>query len=187
MIEAVLIDILLSGQATARVDDLIDVNVAIVAQQDADATPGVWAGVDVILSWDPAVLEPVSHSICESTFEYFLVTVFMSDDPLSLFYGCLNQGDGDFPDNDGDLHITYFSPLGTEQSAFAIPLTLGTVQFRVLASGNHTVSILPEVCGVESEVLRLGNDDVTGGLDDTYTVSVAPVGIVELLLMVWGK
>lgn len=197
MLEAILIDILLSGQAEARVDDLISVDISIVAQQDADATPGVWAGVDVILGWDPEVLEPVSHSICESLYDYFLVTIFMSDDPKSLFYGCLNQGEGDFPDNDGDLHITYFSPLGTMQNVFAIPQTLGTVQFRVLASGDHSVSIIPEVCGVETEVLALGNVDVTGDISDTYTVEVRSafdtvdppgVGIEDLLalLAAWG-
>lgn len=172
MIEAVLVDLMLSGPAVARVDDLIGVDISIVAQQDEEASPGLWAGVDVILSWDPAVLEPVGHSICESLYDYFLVAVFMSDDPESLFFGCLNEGDGDFPENDGDLHITYFSALGAEQAVFGIPAVLGTVEFRVLAAGDHVVSVLPEVCGVESEVLRLGNVDVTGDLTDTYEVEV---------------
>lgn len=193
-----LIDVQLSGQSTARVGDIVSVNINIVAQQDKEATAGVWAGVDVILGWDPAVLEPLELTICESLYDYFLVTVFMSDNPKSLFFGCLNQGDGDFPDNDGDLHITFFSPLGTEQNVFAIPATLGTVEFRVLETGNHTVSLIPEVCGVETEVLRLGNVDVTGDLTDTYTVEVRNqfdvadppgVGIEDFLalLAAWGQ
>ncbi len=179
------IDIKLTGPPNARVDDIINMDISIVAQQDDDATPGNWVGVEVVLNWDPAVLEPVGHSICESLFDYFLVMLFVSDDPANLYYGCINQdfdGDG-WPDNDGDLSVLFFSPLGSSQDIFAIPMVLGTMEFRVLAEGDHTVSIAPStdcwfpddpkaVFPIETQVLRGGNIDVTGDLTDTYTVEV---------------
>lgn len=180
-----LIDIRLTGPPNARVDDIINMDISIVAQQDADATPGNWVGVEVILNWDPAVLEPVGHSICESLFNYFIVMLFTSDDPSNLYYNCINEDfnvDG-WPDNDGDLSVLYFSPLGSSQDIFAIPMVLGTMEFRVLAEGNHTVSIQPStdcffvddpksVFPIETQVLMASNVDATGDLTDTYQVEV---------------
>ena len=178
------IDILLTGIAEAKVGDLIDVNISIVAQQDKDATAGVWAGVEVVLNWDPEVLEPVSHSICESLYDYFLVWIFISHDPANLYYDCINEDfdpEDEWPDNDGDMSVLYFSPLGTDQNVFANPAVLGTMTFRVLAEGNHTISIKdstdcffpddPQVFPIETQILGLGNIDLTGNLG-TYSVDV---------------
>lgn len=200
------VDILLTGPPNARVDDIINMDISIAAQQDDDATPGIWVGIEVVLNWDPAMLEPVGHSICESLFNYFIVMLFTSDDPDNLYYDCINQ-DVDpqdmWPDNDGDLSVLYFSPLGTQQDIFAIPQVLGTMQFRVLAEGDHTVSISPstdcffpndpkQVFPIETQVLMAGNINVTGDLTDTYTVEIRSqfdtvdppgVGIEDLLAL----
>jgi len=177
------IDIRLTGPAESRVGDLIAMDISIVAQQDKDATAGQWAGVEVVLNWDPAVLEPVSHSICESLFNYFLVWIFVSDDPENLYYNCINEdpdGTG-WPTNDGDMSVLYFSPLGTEQNVYANPAILGTMTFRVLADGVHTVSMArstdcffpddPQAIPIETQILGGGNFDLTGKLG-TYTVDV---------------
>lgn len=179
------IDILLTGQSEAKVGDIVDVNISIVAQQDKDATPGVWVGVEVVLNWDPAVMEPVSHTICDSLYDYFLVWIFVSNDPENLYYDCINEDldpfDG-WPDNDGDMSVLYFSPLGTEQNVFANPAILGTMRFRVLATGNHTVGITPstdcffpdnpQAIPIETQILSAGNFIVTGDLSSTYNVEV---------------
>ncbi len=179
------IDILLTGIPDAKVGDIIDMDISIVAQQDKDATAGQWAGVEVLLGWDPAMLEPISHSLCESLFKYFKVFLFTSDDPANLYYDCVNQ-DLDpvdlWPDNDGDLSIIYFAPLGTENNIFAIPQILGTMQFRVLAEGTHTVSIIdavdcwfpdnPDVFPIETGIVGFGNTQLLGDISDTFVVEV---------------
>ena len=179
------IDILLTGQAEAKVGDIVDVNISIVAQQDKDATAGEWVGVEVVLNWDPAVMEPISHTICDSLYDYFLVYVFISHDPANLYYDCINQDFEEpleWPDNDGDMSVLYFSPLGTEQNVFANPAILGTMRFRVLAPGNHTVSMAPstdcffpddpQAFPIETQVLGFGNVNMTGDLSSTYEVEV---------------
>jgi len=194
------IDILLTGQSEAKVGDIVDVNISIVAQQDKDATAGEWVGVEVILNYDPAALEPISHTICDSLYDYFLVWIFVSDDPKNLYYDCINEDvdpqDG-WPDLDGDIGVLYFSPLGTDQNVFANPAILGTMRFRVLAEGNHTVGITPSTdcywstgvpddqpIPIETQILVGGNFIVTGDLSSTYNVEVRsqfdaldPVGI----------
>ncbi len=204
------IDINLAGPANARVDDLIGVNITITAQQDKDATAGVWTGVEVVLNWDPEVLEPVSHSICESLYDYFLVWIFISHDPANLYFDCINEDfdpEDEWPDNDGDMSVLYFSPLGTDQNVFANPAVLGTMTFRVLAAGNHTISMAastdcffpdnPQVFPIETQIVGPGNSTLTGNLG-TYTVDVRHqfdtedpigVGIEDLLalLAAWGQ
>jgi len=179
------IDILLTGQSEAKVGDIVDVNISIVAQQDNDATAGVWAGVEVILNYDPAALEPISHTICDSLYDYFLVWIFVSDNPKNLYFDCINEDvdpqDG-WPDPDGDIGVIYFSPLGTDQNVFANPAILGTIRFRVLAEGNHTISIkpstdcyfvvgTPEPIPIETMILGSGIN-LTGDLTSTYNVEV---------------
>ncbi len=179
------IDILLTGIPTAKVGDIINIDISIVAQQDKDATAGQWVGVEVLLGWDPTKLEPISHSLCESQFPYFLVMLFTSDDPENLYYDCVNQ-DLDpvdmWPDNDGDLSIIYFAPLGTENNIFAIPQILGTMQFRVLAEGTHTVSIIdavdcwfpdnPDVFPIETGIVGFAATQLLGDITDTFVVEV---------------
>ncbi len=204
------IDILLTGQSEAKVGDIVDVNISIVAQQDKDATAGVWVGAEVVLNWDPTALEPVSHTICDSLYDYFLVWIFVSNDPANLYYDCINQDLNPFdgwPDNDGDMSVLYFSPLGTDQNVFANPAILGTMRFRVLATGNHTVSMAPstdcffpddpQAIPIETQILGPGNVNFTGDLSSTYNVEVRSafdtvdppgVGIEDLLalLAAWG-
>ncbi len=208
------IDVLLTGQSEAKVGDIVDVNISIVAQQNADATAGEWVGVEVILNWNPEVLEPISHTICDSLYDYFLVWIFVSHDPLNLYYDCINEDfdpQDEWPDNDGDIGVLYFSPLGTDQNVFANPAILGTMRFRVLAEGNHTVSIQPSTdcywstgvpddqpIPITTQVLGGGNVNYTGDLSSTYDVTVRNafdtedppgVGIEDLLalLAAWAS
>lgn len=205
------IDILLSGQAEARVGDIINVDISIVAQQDKDATAGRWAGLEVVLGWNPDGLEPIAHTVCNSPFDYFMTFIFISHEPGNLLYDCVNQDFEeplDWVDNDGDLVVTYFAPLGSENDIFAIPQIVGTMQFRVLAEGNHTVSIIPSVdcffpddpqaIPVDTKIVGFGNTTLTGDITDTYEVEVrnpfdtedpVGVGIEDLLalLAAWGQ
>ena len=197
MLLAVPIDLELTAPPTARVDDTISVKINV-----ANHSPDVasFAGVDVILSWDPTALEPVDFTTCDSFYDWFLAMVFIGED-TSLPYTCLNQdANGDqWPDNDGDLIITQVIELGSNANSYNIPSNISSVNFRVLRPGDHTVSILPIGCGGlnVTQVLDLGNIDVTGDISDTATVSVradsdidgdGTVGIVDLLLLLanWG-
>ena len=197
---AVPIDIELTAPSTARINDTIAVKINV-----ANHSPDVasFAGVDVILSWDPTALEPVDFTTCDSFYDWFLVMVFTSDDPANLFHDCLNQDadDDGWPDNDGDLLVTHALALGTNDYAYNTPSNISVVQFRVLRSGEHTVSMVSSTdCdgfSFPTQVLDLGNVDVTGDITDAATVQVlnpadvdgdGVVGIVDLLavLAAWG-
>ncbi len=126
----------------------------------AGSTSGSFAGIDAILQWDPTVLHYEGFEVAPST--WFLADFLPDPDGLN---DDLLDGDGLF---------TLFAPLGTEMTAPVGGTTPVVFQFTALRAISDSEMQFIQSFGSysDTEVLKLGNVDVTGDLTATANVTV---------------
>lgn len=156
-------DFLLSPvNQTVSVGATIEIKVSLSSTtQDGQA----FDSLDLIFSWDPTRLDFLSSTQAGAGYSFFITGFLPNPDGINLNL------------DDGLAMFTALGPPGLQQIAPEAPDSevVTTLRFKALAPASGTlVDIVPTFGAISKSRVLLGGAAVTGSLDATAAITIAP-------------
>jgi hypothetical protein len=158
--------------AVGAIGDTLNLDLYVVSSDGISNQ--AMAAIQVILEWDPAILELEGVDDTASPYDW-LASFFPDDSGLDG----LNAPFGDLPANDGDCMYNAWAqllpPPFTDGLPFATPegLLVTTFQFRILEATSFTELVIAAESGKNTETLVLSG--IVPGCDIKGTFDAVPV------------